>query len=222
MEELSTIAQHDSRVTLPNPILDQSDSVDPCLTSRPSEGACQPYFDRWTFDQGAKVCRKYKTATEVDAGVQNSFASQTDCQSICGIHMPDRPRNCTASISPSSVDLPKRNDRCMPRKRYRFNAEEGRCQDFSRFGCKVNADSYATIEECEANCLSVPDEIPDQSSNPFPGKNPICDLPSQVKRLVLPSNSEFLIHHFHPSPLSKSFNGLALSEAEQRTSPKLA
>ena len=25
---------------------------DPCLSTRPAEGACEPYLDRWTFDQG--------------------------------------------------------------------------------------------------------------------------------------------------------------------------
>ena len=25
---------------------------DPCMSTRPAEGACEPYLDRWTFDQG--------------------------------------------------------------------------------------------------------------------------------------------------------------------------
>ena len=41
-------------------------------------------------------------------------------------------------------------DRCMPRNRFRFNRETQSCEDFGFMGCGKNADSYRTVEECEA------------------------------------------------------------------------
>lgn len=143
------------------------------MSSRPEEGACEPYLDRWTFHQGAKVCRAYKTsASEGDLSSFNIFESLAECQSKCAIHMPVT-RNCTAKVS-REEGRPLRNDRCFPTNKYRFDETKGRCQDFSRLGCKANADSYATLSECKANC-----EV-DQVRQEYPGKLPECNLHPQV------------------------------------------
>ena len=55
IEEFSKIAGSrraqpgESRVTLPAAA---QTTRDPCLSTQPPEGACEPYLDRWTFDQG--------------------------------------------------------------------------------------------------------------------------------------------------------------------------
>ena len=49
---------------------------DPCLSTRPAEGACEPYLDRWTFDQGyifQSISGRQKT--KIFETIFESFAS---------------------------------------------------------------------------------------------------------------------------------------------------
>ncbi len=188
VEKLSQIASSESKsrnrgsmITLPARIDENEEpSRDRCLTSRPPEGGCMPYFERYTFDYGAKVCRAYNTSTEDTTGKFNSFDSLSDCEQECAAHIPTS-RGCTATLVQDSP-RPRKNDRCLPRKKFRFNEKTGRCVDASRLGCKANVDSYATREECEARCLTA--SISDLSiSVQHPGKARICSLPAQVRFL---------------------------------------
>ena len=57
IEELSKIAKvqrrrFESPVTLPAVLI--NNNRDPCLSTRPPEGACEPYLNKWTFDSGKK------------------------------------------------------------------------------------------------------------------------------------------------------------------------
>ena len=70
----------------------------------------------------------------------------------------------------------------MPRKKYRFNEVTGRCEDYSRFGCKLNKDSFATLDQCEANCAA---STPTASELSIAYKAPLCALPAQVTYLLL-------------------------------------
>ena len=60
IEELDRIAQlgasNKTMVTLPI-FVGPSAETDPCLAPRPPEGPCEPYLQRWTFDQGTKSCK---------------------------------------------------------------------------------------------------------------------------------------------------------------------
>ena len=153
----------------------EPNDLDPCLGKTPPEGPCEPFLTRWTFDLGAKLCRSYRTSYNGGEDNVNSFASQTDCQQACHIHIPQA-RFCRAKLGRGEdITVVPGPDRCMPGAKFRFNENTGQCEDFSHFGCSFNRDSYASIDECQANCAS--DEETDVR---YPGKEVECSLPTKV------------------------------------------
>lgn len=150
--------------------------IDPCLGSRPPEGPCEPYMDKWSFDLSSLTCVEYKTSNLGGAKV-NSFDIKEECVHACHHHIP-KVRECRAKQAGDVTNSGSRNDRCMPRNKYRFNEATGKCEDFSRLGCRSNHDSYASLEECEAMCGSAVASSGGPSE--FPGKAPECALSTVV------------------------------------------
>ena len=90
---------------------------------------------------------------------------------------------------------PNRADRCMPKKKFRFNEAAGKCEDYSIKGCKANRDSYATREECEIHCSNIggrgtPSKRPLSNLPLKRGKSRDCNLPTQVS---FPQCGNFII-----------------------------
>ena len=130
---------------------------------------------------GSRVCRSYKTSFGGDdRSGYNTFESQNECQSICEAHMP-LVRNCTArALNVSDVgNVPTVPSVCTPWKKYRFNEGTGLCEDYSRFGCKLNIDSYASLDECKVNCEKF--DL-GRMTRPihYSYKAPFCTDPAQV------------------------------------------
>ena len=115
----------------------------------------------------------------------------------CSRHIPTT-RRCSAKleIGQDITVVPPRNDRCMSARKFRFNEATGACEDFSQFGkyiqdwvvqslklilllagCRFNADSYETIEECQAHCITP------ETTSPlvrYVGKKAECNLSTKV------------------------------------------
>ena len=168
-------------VTLPAIVIDrEGDNLDPCLARRPppEKGPCEPYLTRWTFDLGVKLCREYQTSYEGNE-VYNNFETLEVCETTCAKYIPQS-RNCNAK-EPEGPK-PSRSDRCMPRKKYRFNEASGKCEDYSMKGCGANRDSYVTRKECEIHCSANSTLLKPLPNVPLlRGKSPDCNLPTQVK-----------------------------------------
>ena len=73
---------------------------------------------------------------------------------------------------------------CIPWKnKYRFNEDSGLCEDYSRFGCDLNRDSYATLDECKVNCEPATVDLASPNmTRPihYSYKAPFCTDPAQV------------------------------------------
>ena len=123
-----------------------------CLLPR-ALGPCTGFEDRFFFDSDSRRCQPFKFGGYNEAG--NVFQSLEQCESMCASYMlPDDIEGdevCAAAEDSRVVSASY--DRCMPRNRFRFNRETQRCEDFAFMGCRKNADSYRTVEECEARCL---------------------------------------------------------------------
>ena len=146
----------------------------------------------YTFDSSFRKCKKISTCDQ--SGV---FSSEATCEKVCAAYYIDTDEGhpgCQAIDSSIKVV-----DRCMPVKKYRFSPAKGKCLDFSRKGCKLNEDSFASVDECEATCSPK-----SSNDNAYPGKTDDCNLPAQtgpcrarMPRFFYDSNTGFCRQFFY-------------------------
>ncbi len=126
---------------------------DDCLLTR-DLNKCGGNKERFYFDSNTRKCESYEYQGALEEG--NVFRTKESCESTCADYLLDEAEaseeGCRAEEE--KKDLNGDYDRCLPRARFRFNKATKRCEDFSFMGCGRNSDSYRTLEECEAKCVT--------------------------------------------------------------------
>ena len=196
IEVLDRIGVLDSApvATIPIPVptvRPQTKPMHVCLLPQ-EEGPCGPYVDQWYFDQISRSCQIYKAGSDSHPtnGVarSNRFATKEKCEETCSRYIVKKEEVCKAKEAngPEVIPPASKLDRCMPTSNvFRFNQAKGICEDYSRWGCRANKNSYGSLEACEAVCRQNTTSSPQVASprifTKVPGRSAQCNLPVQVR-----------------------------------------
>eukprot|EP00118_Oscarella_pearsei_P021536 m.242357 g.242357 ORF g.242357 m.242357 type:complete len:741 (+) comp40218_c1_seq43:378-2600(+) len=111
-----------------------------CLTDKPAppeRNPCRGFFPRYYFDFVTGSCKKFIFGGCFEGN--NSFISEDDCS-----------RTCQTDPCGFSLDrgLCKGEER-----RWHYNKEKGKCQEFEYSGCFGNENNFVTNEKCKQKCV---------------------------------------------------------------------
>eukprot|EP00095_Tigriopus_kingsejongensis_P004259 maker-scaffold1645_size32249-snap-gene-0.5 protein:Tk04259 transcript:maker-scaffold1645_size32249-snap-gene-0.5-mRNA-1 annotation:"hypothetical protein DAPPUDRAFT_304363" len=161
---------HLQPIPLPDSINNRPPKSDVCLLPQPL-GPCSGFAAKWYFDTGSRQCKEFQYGGFDNRG--NVFESKDHCEKTCSkFRLTDEQRQRTCEqASEEGRNLAQNFDRCRPRFTFRFNKETQKCEDFSFMGCKLNKESFRSLDECEATCL------PQMPRENILAKSPTCMLP---------------------------------------------
>lgn len=102
------------------------------------EGDCKMALKRFYFDSDSLICNSFPYSS--CNGNENNFVYEKDCKSRCG-------DVCQESVDPGH---------CSENiKRYYFDKELKKCQEFNFTGCMGNKNNFYTLSECQRKCEGI-------------------------------------------------------------------
>ena len=144
---------------------------DKCLLPK-EVGPCRMNKDMYYFDIATRKCSLFQYGG--CKGNENQFVTMEECQNVCREYMV-QPRS---NDSKSKCLQPKQAGKCRGyMKKYFFNSNVGKCQEFVYTGCQGNDNRFDSLDECEASCNVVQD-VTVRSSNDAN----ICEQPVVIGR----------------------------------------
>ena len=128
---------------------------------------------RFYFDNNERQCKVFMFGGLNIKGI-NAFVTKNSCMKTCKKYLLEENPNvsCEDVTEEGNDPMAGQSDKCLPTRRFRFNKVSGKCENYFSRGCRFNANSFVSIDECEARCNVAKTKIL--------GKTAICNQP--VKR----------------------------------------
>lgn len=117
---------------------------DPC-EQYSDPGPCKKSYQRWYFSKSELACKPFIYGG--CKGNDNNFATEKECIHKCAAFYKEEEDIC---------HQPQEIGSCYHfRERWFFNANEERCQRFYYSGCGGNDNNFASLAECEKQCVKT-------------------------------------------------------------------
>ncbi|XP_053736599.1 kunitz-type protease inhibitor 2 [Synchiropus splendidus] len=126
-------------------------------------GRCRAAFPRFYYDVTSKTCRRFTYGG--CGGNGNNFASQEECEALCGGDTGSEAARAQAPGSPAAVTQPpsqKAAALCSGAPdagpcraafpMFYYDGASGTCHSFIYGGCRGNLNRHASLEECLNRC----------------------------------------------------------------------
>ncbi|XP_046545162.1 carboxypeptidase inhibitor SmCI-like isoform X2 [Haliotis rubra] len=110
----------------------------PVCKLKPVTGRCRAAFRRYFYDPDSERCKKFIYGG--CGGNANNFKTKAACEKEC---VP-------------VCELKPKVGRCKARKRrFFYNSDSQKCEEFFYGGCDGNANNFKSVAECEETCIPV-------------------------------------------------------------------
>lgn len=138
-------------------------TTEPCEQVRET-GPCKAKRPAFFFDKDSKTCQIFFYGG--CKGNDNRFGTFQECSNTCHVDM-----EAQKAIK-EKCNLPKdEGEGRTSKRRWFFNADTNKCQQFIYFGALGNANNFQSHDECLTSCLLSSNELDDPNSSPGEGRS---------------------------------------------------